>query len=260
MPNDPNRCLAAPEILAYVNGELAEGRKADVERHLDDCRLCGDAVEGVAGLEWREGFAKSAETVLFRVRARTAAAVTEAAARRPAAPRRYRPAPRYLALAASLVVGVWGAAAYLLRPGPGEALFSRAFEPYPVPNALVRGPSGGGGSSKALALYEAGDYQRALAALEATLARDPNDLVGRFYAGLCQLALGRSQEAALSLERVRQLGDPELRTPAEWYLALAELRGRDVVAARARLIGIVEGRGFYEARARTLLAELDDLQ
>ena len=48
---------------------MAEGRRAEVERHLDECRLCGAAVEGVAGLEWREGFLRSTERILSRVRA-----------------------------------------------------------------------------------------------------------------------------------------------------------------------------------------------
>jgi anti-sigma factor RsiW len=65
-----DRCLAASEILAYLGGELPEGRKAEVDRHLDECRLCGAAVDGVAGLERREAFLKSTDSMLARVRAR----------------------------------------------------------------------------------------------------------------------------------------------------------------------------------------------
>src|SRR5512137_1016530 len=116
MSDDQGRCLAPREILAYLGGELGEGRKAEIDRHLDECRLCEAAVEGVAGLEWREGFLRSTDSLLARVRARTAAAV----AHRPSAPR-FRPQPLYLTLAATLVVAV-GAAVILNRPGPGDAL------------------------------------------------------------------------------------------------------------------------------------------
>ncbi len=256
MDDKQNPCLAAPEILAYLDGGLFEDRRAEIDRHLEECRLCGAAVEGVAGLEWRESFLRSTEAVLARVRARTATAVTAARAARRWAPR-FRPAPRYLTLAATLVLGV-GAAVYLTRPGPGEDLFQRYFEAYPSTRPVVRGAPTDG-RANALALYEARDYSGALAALEDSLEREPSDPVDRFYAGLSRLALGQAREASLDLEQVRRLGETELQAPAEWYLALAYLRSQDLGEARARLKWVAEGGGFYQAKARALLSELDRL-
>ncbi len=257
MSEQQNQCLPAPEILAYLDGGLPEGRRAEVQRHLDECRLCGDAVEGVAGLEWREGFLRSNDRLLSRVRARTAAAVTAAArARRPAP--RFRRAPQYLTLAATVALGV-SAAVVLTRPGPGEALFQRHFEPYPSTRPIVRGGSPVGGS-RALALYEARDYRGALKALEDALGREPNDAVARFYAGLCRLALGQDREATRDLQRVLDLGELELHAPAEWYLALVHLRGGDPTEARPYLERIAGGGGFYQDKARALLSELARLE
>ena len=273
-------CLGAREILAYLDGALPEARRAEVDRHLDECRLCGAAVEGVAGLEWRDAFLRSTEKVLARVRARTATAVSAAAAALGPAPR-FRHAPQYLALAATLVVGV-GASVYLTRPGRGEALFQQYFEPYPSTRPVVRGAPTDG-RSNALALYEAHDYRGALAALEVDLEREPNDPMVLFYAGLSRLALGQAREATLDLEHVRRLGENELQAPAEWYLALAHLRNHelaqaqpivrtgaataglahrlspDLAQARSHLERIAGSRGFYQDRARTLLSELDRL-
>jgi tetratricopeptide (TPR) repeat protein len=257
MRDNQNPCLAASEILAYLDGELSEGRKAELDRHLDECRLCAAAVEGVAGLEWREGFLRSTDALLTRVRARTATAVTAAAAARRPAPR-FRHAPQYLTLAATLVLGV-GAAIVLTRPGPGEALFQRNFEPYPSTRPIVRGSSTDGGSN-ALSLYEARDHRGALVALEDRLGREPNDPTARFYAGLCRLALGQVREATLDLEQVLRLGDKELQAPAEWYLALAHLRGKNPAEARPHLERIAGAGGFYRDKARALLAELDRLE
>jgi len=256
MSSERDPCLAAPDILAYLDGELPESRRAEVDRHLDECRLCGAAVEGVAGLEWREGFLRSTDSLRARVRTRTATGVAASAARSPAP--RFRLAPQYLALAATLVLGV-ATAVVLTRPGPGEALFERHFEPYPSTRPVVRGAAADDGRSNALALYEARDYRGALAAFEASLEREPVDPTVLFYSGLSRLALGQAREASRNLEQVVRLGDKELEAPAEWYLALAHLRGHDLAAARSRLERIAESGGFYQAKARALLSELDRL-
>lgn len=255
MDDEQEACLAAPEILTYLDGQLSEARRSQVERHLDECRLCGAAVEGVAGLEWRDGFLKSTDKVLARVRARTATTTVAAAAARRAP--RFRPAAQYLTLAATLLVGTV-AGVYLNRPGPGPALFQQHFEPYPSIRPVVRGDSTNGGS-KAMALYEAHDYEGALALLEDNRKREPNDPRVVFYAGLSRLALGQARQAIPDLEQVRRLEGNELQAPAEWYLALAHLRNQDQAEARSRLERIAEGGGFYRDKARALLSELDRL-
>jgi tetratricopeptide (TPR) repeat protein len=254
MEDTQEPCLTATEILAYLEGKLPGGRKAEVGRHLDECRLCEAAVEGVRGLEWREGFLKSADSVLARVQTRTAEAVrSAAAARRPVS--RFRPRPQYLTLAATLVLGV-GAAVYLTRPGPGQVLFQQHFEPYPSTRPIVRGGPSDDRSS-ALALYEARDYRGALAAFSEGLKAEPNDPTIFFYRGLSRLALGQAPEAAADLEQVLRLKENELQTPAAWYLALAHLRANDLAAARSQLERIATTGGFYQDKARGLLAELD---
>ncbi len=252
MTDEIRPCLSPPEVLACLDGTLPPGRKAEIDQHLQECRLCADTIEGVAGLESREGFLRSADALLGRVRARTAAAAV-------ARPRvlRFRPAPRFLALAATVVAGM-GTAILLTRPGRAEGLFRQNFEPYPSTHPVVRG-SGTAGRPGALALYERGDYQAALAQLEESLRRDPNDPVTRFYAGQCRLALGQAREAALDLEQVVRLGHEDLRTPAEWYLALAHLRANDRATARADLERVASSQGFYREKARALLTELDRL-
>jgi hypothetical protein len=181
------------------------------------------------------------------------AARSAAAARRPASRFRFR--PQYLTLAATLVLGV-GAAVYLTRPGPGQILFQQHFEPYPSTRPVVRGGSTDDRSS-ALALYEAGDYRGALVALSDGLKAEPNDPTIFFYRGLSRLALGQAQEAAADLEQVLRLPESELQAPAAWYLALAHLRANDLAAARSNLERIAKTGGFYQNKARGLLAELE---
>jgi tetratricopeptide (TPR) repeat protein len=257
MADEIRPCLSPTEILACLEGTLPPGRKAQIDLHIDECRLCADAIEGVASLESREGFLASTDALQARVRARTAQLATAAAAPRRLA-LRFRPAPRLVALAATVVAGV-GTAIVLTRSGPAEGLFRQNFEPYPSTHPVVRG-NGATGRPAAMTLYESGDYQGALAQLEETLRRDPNDPVTRFYAGVCRLAIGQTRDAVLDLEQVLRLGHEDLRPPAEWYLALAHLRANDPAKARTGLGRIAASEGFYRDRAKALLPELDRLE
>jgi tetratricopeptide (TPR) repeat protein len=242
-------CLAAADILAYLGRELPPERILRIEEHLDHCRLCSAAVEGVGEMEGRERFLPGVESLNARVRARSAAARHRARAL-------LKPArAHYLALAATLVVGL-GAGLYLTRQSPGQQLFAEHFEPYPSTRPLVRGEAPKDPLSDALARYEARDYESALRALEEILARQPDEPTALFYSGIASLCLGQPRPAASSLERVLVLGGTDYRAPAEWYLALAHLRMDDRDEARARLERISAGEGFYRQRAADLLGRL----
>jgi len=248
-----DECLSAQEIVSYLNGQLRDDERAEVERHVDECRLCAGAVEGVAPLESRQDYLGSAGSILTRLRLLSASAKPVARQSRS----RVWPSRQYLALAAALVV-VASLSVYLTRPGAGEALFQQYFEPYPSSQPIVRGAATDV-RSNALILYESRDYRGALAAFADSLKDQPNDAMLRFYAGLCQLVLGRSTEAIGDLEETLKQGANEFQTPAEWYLALAHLRAHNIGKARSRLNRIAEGGGFYADKARALLRELDRL-
>src|SRR5262245_21209836 len=256
MSGEREDCLTTREILAYLDGELPEGARSAADRHLDDCRLCADAVAGVGRIERRADFPESAERVLARLRERTARVAATTAMRRP--PARFRFSPPIFALAAALLLGV-GTALFVSRPTAGEALFRRHFEPYPSVQPAVRGSAAATRLSTALAVYEGRDYGPALSALQEELARNPDDATARFYAGLCRLALGQGRPAIDDLEPVARATGNELQVPAEWYLALARLRGGDRAGARRDLARIAEGGGFYRDAARRLLGEVESL-
>jgi hypothetical protein len=150
-----------------------------------------------------------------------------------------------------------GGAVILTRPAPGEALFQRYFEPYPSRQPVLRAAAEG--RSSALSLYEAGDYRGALAAFEDDPGGEQDDPETVFYRGLSRLALGQVPEAVLDLKEVLSAGNGELHDPAQWYLALAQLRGSDPGEARPHLERIAGAGGFYQLRARELLSALDRL-
>ena len=92
-----------PRLDAYIDGELAETERAEVHDHLEDCPECGP--ETVALQRLREGIRRSAPTYwapeALRSQIRLALRREDAATTRTA-----RPAPGWLAYAASLLLAV----------------------------------------------------------------------------------------------------------------------------------------------------------
>ena len=49
-PEAVGKCLSIEELTKYVNGELTEKEKFSFEKHLVECELCTDAIEGFSFL------------------------------------------------------------------------------------------------------------------------------------------------------------------------------------------------------------------
>lgn len=68
-------CPTQDQLLAYVEGKLSPAERHDVELHLQDCDLCGEAVEGLQAITRKEqipGWLREARwNVLKKLRRKT---------------------------------------------------------------------------------------------------------------------------------------------------------------------------------------------
>ena len=258
MSDEHDPCLTASEILAYLDGELPEGRKAEVDRHLDGCRLCEAAVEGVAGLEWREGFLTEQRRV----------AEPGSGPHGDGGDGRRGGAPGCAAVPVRAAVPDAGG-----DPGPRRGRRDRP-DPArprrgPVPTELRAVPQHAAHRPRRL---DRRRVRRAGPLRGPRLPRSPRRARGPPRARAerrCGPVLRRSLPARpgrgparrhSTWSQVLRLGDEELQAPAEWYLALAHLRGPHPTEARHDLERIAGAGGFYRHKARALLAELDRLE
>jgi hypothetical protein len=60
LPSDP--CLSEEKILAYIDGKLSVAEQHACEKHMADCAMCEDAVEGLALVEERSRIAAPLKT------------------------------------------------------------------------------------------------------------------------------------------------------------------------------------------------------
>jgi tetratricopeptide (TPR) repeat protein len=140
-----------------------------------------------------------------------------------------RPIWQRWAMAASFLL-IASAAAWLLLPNIGktgektgntEGVFASKFKPYPnYANPTVRGEETKDVADKAYALYEHGDYKKALTYFEKIQPPLNEDL---FLQANAYLVTQQAEKAIPLLEKVSlsKEADAELQQRAEWYLALA---------------------------------------
>ena len=105
----------------------------------------------------------------------------------------------------------------------------------------------------ALDAFRAGDYEKAEAEFTAVDKAYPNLVEVALYQGVSRLFLKDTAGATASLNAASKIGDAAFGNDIEWYLAVAEERGGNLSAARARLATLCRD-GSGDPRACTVLA------
>lgn len=106
----------------------------------------------------------------------------------------------------------------------------------------------------ALDAFRAGDYRLADREFSTVNERYPNLVEVALYQGISLLFLGDIAGATASLHAAEKINDDAFKNDVAWYLAIAEERGGNLDAARARLNALcADGSG--DARACTALKQ-----
>jgi len=237
-------CLNLDQMIGYVDNKLAPAQRLQIEAHLDECRLCSEAVDGVRIYPDKSELREMTGAPSYDIHLRPA--IIEFL--------RNNWKSAY-AIAATLVIGLTSLF-YLTRDNPNQTLFAESFHRYPSPASLVRGEQAGGKLAAALGQYEAENFSAALKIFQEILAAEPSNTVAHFYAGLVCLEMKDSPGAMMHLQNALADKSHELAEPAAWYLALAYLQKNDIAQAKSRLSQIIADDGAYKEKATRLLERL----
>jgi len=243
---DESVCLSVDEMIDYLKNKLTVEQRRTFEAHLDECRLCGEAVEGVRLYPDKEELREivGSPKNFFSL---------------------HSPWVNFLshhwqgayALAAALVICL-AALVYLnVKEKPHEAAFAEYFAPYPSAVPLVRSQQSQSALEAAFERYAAKDYEAALPLFQELLAAEPQrTALIRFYMGICYLATDEPQRAISIFQKELDDSASQFHDPAEWYLALAFLKANDTEKCKSVLKRIILRPGIYQERAASLLARL----
>jgi tetratricopeptide (TPR) repeat protein len=128
-------------------------------------------------------------------------------------------------------------------------VYAQYYEPYP--NVVAPILRSGSTNNEAFVLYEASEYQEALA-----IFREQDEKTNTFYIGQCLLAMGSYAEAADSFKTIKET-DSKFAVPSQWYLALAYLQLDNEKEARAMLYNLKDNKTQYAQKAREMLEALE---
>ena len=110
---------------------------------------------------------------------------------------------------------------------------------------------------RATQLYRAADYHGVQAIAQNVVQASPDDPSIYLLLGSAQLLIGQTDDAALSLRLVRDIGDPVLAAEARWQLAQAYLLTGDPKPAFDELTFLAKGTSSRAADAAAQLAQLE---
>lgn len=165
---------------------------------------------------------------------------------------------RLWSMAASLALLIaLGWIAYNTLSGPDyDALYASNFETYPnTVYTITRSDGGQSLTRDAFAAYEANDHEKAIAAF-LDLKKEGETGQVDFYLAQSYLNIGKNKEAIEALKSVI-LNDKEFKAEAHWYLALAYLKSKDEVNAKATLKNLIENFDYKKEKTQALLKALD---
>ncbi len=219
------QCLSFDQFAAYASGRGTAADHREIEEHLAACLFCSEAMDGMEAAGDPVTAGKTVSELKLRARA----------SRLSRTPERRRGRVWVLGLAALIPVTAVVLLTVLSRGPETNSLFDSYFKPYPNTVPLFRSQEPAGWLENAMAEYDAGDYQGSRIMLETLLAREPENATAHFYAGISSLAMNDTRSALSHLREAALSRGSDWELQAAWYAALCHVRQGETEDALALL-------------------------
>jgi len=110
--------------------------------------------------------------------------------------------------------------------------------------------------TEALQKYNDQDYNAALDLFSEIIARDQNNMVGHFYAGVSLQETAKYQDAIKEYETVIIDKDNLFTEQAQWYIGLCYLQTNENKKAYQQFKKIAKNEGYYQQKAQAILNKI----
>ena len=262
MPNEQNKfiivntsenysspCLSLEELISYSNYDLPSQKQADILTHIQGCKFCSDALNGMAKLSDKQGAVKIVRSINKNLHARLALKTN-----------RIFYWKKYGAMAAIFFIALVSVFYFIKQLSVNDVLFYEYYKPYPNIIPLTRSSQSQSDLEKAMRFYEMEKYKNALVILHKIISNEPENQTALFYSGICQLQTDDIVSAIVAFRDVTKHTTSDLYSPANWFLGLCYLKKKNVESAKQIFNQIVKEEEKYSSQSRKLLKKMNSIQ
>ena len=247
-------CLTPKEITDYLEKNISEDVRFDIEHHMQDCPLCEAAVEGYASTN-----SAIPTPDLTAVKDKRAQQTKDSKLnQKQSSETKVVPLKRnFNWLAAASVAGLLLFAGWWFGQSETD-LFVDFHQPYDKAILATRSDNAVDNPSLAAAMeaYTNKKYSESVPLFETAKEKDPENSTIALYAGLAALENGEYSKSSLWLSEAR-INQPSAYGTATWYLAMTHLAEKDYPGCRNMLKQLSSSDSPYYEKAQQLLNKLN---
>lgn len=233
-----SKCLTEKQIIHFKESNLSAEELRTVEKHLIDCSLCSDAIEGAENVSSKaimNDFTFVKKQIEYKESKR---------------------APKYFvysAVAAILLIAVT-ALFNISRPSNNEQIFNKYFEVYPDVTMHKRGTGENSKLTDAMNFYNLKQYKKALS-IFSKVDQTSNNETAAFYTGVSLIVLGQMNEAVKYFLKISINKKNNFYYEANWYAALGLINMNKTDEAKTYLSKL-NNSSDYREKANEILKQL----
>jgi len=244
---NPSPCLTPDQLVAYKENRISLAERNEIERHVAECELCQDALEGLDQYADINTFKKDLHVLNKDIQNQLFPSTAKK-----------NNWKIYSSIAAVLIIAVLSVYSIFIKKSLPEIILEEYFAPYPNTIPLLRGEENQGDIDNAMIAYEIKNYVEALDILLTILQKDADHDAANFYAGNIFLYQQAPNQAIVFLKKVIQSESIQYSEPALWYLGLAYVMNSDMSNARSVFKELYTHDGLYKEQSEQIISLLDN--
>jgi hypothetical protein len=242
------------ELESYINNEFSEEELASFEAELTSDKKLQEEIDLVKNIDLALN-----ETDVMQLRSKLQSIAAEIASskqtERSFAGRFKVKRVALSAVAASLILllGITG----IISRQSQDGIYQKFYTKYEA-TGIVRSANTAENKTltEALQKYNDQDYDAALDLFSEIIARDPNNMVGHFYAGVSLQETGKYPAAIKEYQTVIVDKDNLFTEQAQWFIGLCYLQTNENKKAYQQFKKIAKKEGFYQQKAQAILNKI----
>lgn len=231
-------CLTEKQIINYKANNLSNEELREIEKHLIDCPLCSDAIDGAENIN-PESIQNDITFVKKRIENHTKKRISKVFV--------YSAVAALLLITATVIFNV-------SRPSNAEKMFNEYFEVYPDVTVHKRGTGSETKLAFAMNYYNRKQYRKA-AKLYTKIIELSNNETAIFYKGISLMALNHMNNALKDFLKISNNTKNNFYAEANWYAALSLINMNKTDEAKTYLSKL-NNSSDYREKAKKILKQL----